>query len=104
MKYDNIKHLECMYQKINLFIFETIILHDNGTVDISLSLELIIDAIKNQTKNNYITLFAEVNNFSDNENRNLYLLYIRDMIIRDIRRLKTINVSDNFDVEKFITS
>lgn len=104
MKYDNIKHLECMYQKINLFIFETIILHDNGKADISLSLELIIDAIKNQTKNNYITLFAEVNKFSDNENRNLYLLYIRDMIIRDIRRLKTLHVSDNFDVEKFITS
>lgn len=104
MKYQNIKHLETVYKKISLFAFQLVTINDNGTIMEAASLKTIIDSVKTQARNNYFYLVAEVNKFSDSENKEEYYFYINDMIVRDISSLKIFHISGNFNVSKFINS
>lgn len=104
MKYQNIKHLETVYNKISLFAFQLVTINDNGTIMEAASLNIIINAVKTQARDNYINLLTEASKFSDIENREEYHSYINDMIVRDISSLKIFHISENFNVPKFITS
>lgn len=104
MKYKNIKYLETTYNKLPLLVLQLIQINDNGSVSETASLTSVIDHIKNQTRNNYNSLMAAVNLFSDREDKEAYHLYIKDIIIKDIRSLGFFHVSDSFNVERFINS